>query len=84
VNEAEDAVSIAEKLRQSIEESFAVENCILEVSASIGVAVFPDDGVNEQTLQVNADNAMYRAKGRGGNAVVLCDVVLADKRARIF
>jgi GGDEF domain-containing protein len=44
--------SIAEKLRQSIEEPFAVENCIVAVSASIGVAVCPGDGVDEQTLQV--------------------------------
>jgi diguanylate cyclase (GGDEF)-like protein/PAS domain S-box-containing protein len=71
VNEVEDAIAIAEKLRQSIEEPFAVEHCILEVSASIGVAVYPDDGVDEQTLQVNADHAMYQAKSRGGNAVVL-------------
>jgi diguanylate cyclase (GGDEF)-like protein/PAS domain S-box-containing protein len=81
VNEAEDAVSIAERLRQSIEEPFAVDNRMLAVSASIGVAVYPDDGSDEQTLQVNADNAMYRAKGRGGNAVVLSDLVLADKFA---
>ncbi|MEW9586677.1 GGDEF domain-containing protein [Paraburkholderia sp. DGU8] len=71
VNEAEDAVSIAEKLRQSIEKRFAVESCIPGVSASVGVAVYPDDGLDEQTLQVNADHAMYQAKSRGGNAVVL-------------
>jgi diguanylate cyclase (GGDEF)-like protein/PAS domain S-box-containing protein len=81
VNEAEDAVSIAERLRQSIEEPFAVENCILAVSASIGVAVYPDDGLDEQTLQVNADHAMYQAKGRGGNAVVLSEAGIAGKCA---
>jgi PAS domain S-box-containing protein len=69
--EVDDAISIAEKLRQSIEEPFAVDNCILVVSASIGVAIYPDDGLDEQTLQINADHAMYQAKSRGGNAVVL-------------
>jgi diguanylate cyclase (GGDEF)-like protein/PAS domain S-box-containing protein len=83
VNEAEDAVSIAQRLRQSIEEPFAVQNCILAVSASIGVAVYPDDGLDEQTLQVNADHAMYQAKGRGGNAVVLNEVGLAGKCEQI-
>jgi diguanylate cyclase (GGDEF)-like protein len=83
VNEAEDAVSIAQRLRQSIEEPFVVQNCILAVSASIGVAVYPDDGLDEQTLQVNADHAMYQAKGRGGNAVVLNEVDLAAKCDRI-
>jgi diguanylate cyclase (GGDEF)-like protein/PAS domain S-box-containing protein len=84
VNEADDAVSIAERLRQSIEEPFAVGNAILVVSASIGVAVYPDDGLDEQTLQVNADHAMYQAKGRGGNAVVLNEIDLAGKCAQIF
>jgi diguanylate cyclase (GGDEF)-like protein/PAS domain S-box-containing protein len=79
VNDAEDAISIAEKLRQSIEEPFAVENCILVVSASIGVAVYPGDGLDEQTLQVNADHAMYQAKSRGGNAVVLYEVGIAGR-----
>jgi diguanylate cyclase (GGDEF)-like protein/PAS domain S-box-containing protein len=81
VNEAEDAISIAEKLRQSIEEPFSVENCILGVSASIGVAIYPDDGLDEETLQVKADHAMYKAKNRGGNSVVLNAVGIADKRA---
>ncbi len=79
VSEAEDAISIAERMRQSIEEPFAVERCILEVSASIGVAIYPDDGPDEESLQVKADLAMYKAKKRGGNAVVLNEVGIADK-----
>ena len=80
VNEVEDAILIAEKLRRSIEEPFAVENCGLVVSASIGVAIYPDDGLDEETLKVNADQAMYQAKRRGGNAVVLNAGGVADKR----
>jgi GGDEF domain-containing protein len=45
------------------------------------VAVYPDDGVDEQALQVNADHAMYRAKSRGGNAVVLHEAGIAGKCA---
>lgn len=71
VHEIEDAISFAEKLRQSINEPFVVGNRVLRVSISIGVAVYPEDGADEQTLQVNADHAMYQAKNRGGNAVVL-------------
>src|ERR1700722_13592239 len=79
VAEAEDALSIAEKLRQSIDEPFVVENCILEVSASIGIAMSPENGLDEETLQANADHAMYKAKNRGGNAVVLTEVVISGK-----
>lgn len=38
------------------------------VSASMGIAVWPADGRNAETLLVNADAAMYRAKSRGKNA----------------
>jgi diguanylate cyclase (GGDEF)-like protein/PAS domain S-box-containing protein len=81
VNEVGDAILIAEKLRQMIERPFAVEDCILRVSASIGVAVYPNDGLDEETLQVTADHAMYRAKNRGGNAVVVNEVGVADRCA---
>lgn len=39
-----------------------------QVSASIGIAVFPDDGDSEQLLMISADKAMYAAKREGKNA----------------
>jgi predicted signal transduction protein with EAL and GGDEF domain len=48
-----------------------VELCGQEcrVTASIGVALFPEDGKNEQTLAKHADTAMYHAKTEGKNSV---------------
>jgi diguanylate cyclase (GGDEF)-like protein len=43
----------------------------LFVSASIGIALFPDDGTDPDTLIKNADIAMYRAKEKGGNTFQL-------------
>jgi diguanylate cyclase (GGDEF)-like protein/PAS domain S-box-containing protein len=45
---------------------FIAENEVC-VTVSLGVAVFPDDGIDMQTLTRNADTAMYRAKERGKN-----------------
>ena len=39
----------------------------VHVSASIGLAIFPDDGDDPDTLLKNADVAMYRAKDAGKN-----------------
>ncbi|VAY89126.1 hypothetical protein CARN8_530008 [mine drainage metagenome] len=45
------------------------------VSSSLGVTVYPDDEVDAETLLRHADQAMYRAKGKGRNCFHFFDVV---------
>lgn len=61
------ALQVAERLRRRIEETSLEEG--LRLSASFGVAVFPDDGNTPDALVRAADEAMYRAKRAGGNRV---------------
>jgi diguanylate cyclase (GGDEF)-like protein len=61
------ALQVAERLRRRIEEISLEEG--LRLSASFGVAVFPDDGNTPDALVRAADEAMYRAKRAGGNRV---------------
>ncbi|MCS7235511.1 MAG: sensor domain-containing diguanylate cyclase [Armatimonadota bacterium] len=61
------ALQVAERLRRRIEETSLEEG--LRLSASFGVAVFPDDGNTPDALIRAADEAMYRAKRAGGNRV---------------
>jgi diguanylate cyclase (GGDEF)-like protein len=59
---------IAQKILDTISEPFEIENQKLHTSASIGIAVFPSDGDDLDSLLKNADTAMYQAKESGKNA----------------
>ncbi len=63
-----DAQQVAEKIMQAIAEPFTVHGELLDVAASIGVAVYPDDDEDIETLIEKADLAMYAAKQRGKGA----------------
>ena len=58
---------VAEQLQQSLSQSFVVENRELQVTASIGISVFPHDGLDLDTLMKSADLALYQAKDSGRN-----------------
>ncbi|WP_245589192.1 putative bifunctional diguanylate cyclase/phosphodiesterase [Chitinimonas koreensis] len=61
------AAEVAERIGQAMAQAFVIENQEMFVTASIGVAIYPGDGADAQTLLKNADVAMYRAKERGKN-----------------
>ena len=65
IKEESDARRIAEKIREEFIEPFAIGDRRLFVTASVGVALYPKDGLDSLTLLKNADAAMYRAKDRG-------------------
>ncbi len=58
----EQAIAVAEDLRRAIEQPFRSDELILEVSATIGIALSPDHGNDASTLLRRADVAMYAAK----------------------
>lgn len=58
---------IANRILEALKPSFDLEGHYLHVSSSIGIAVFPDDGEDADTLLKNADAALYRVKERGRN-----------------
>jgi diguanylate cyclase (GGDEF)-like protein len=59
---------VAERLQAALREPIVVQNATCFVQASVGLAVYPQDGADAEALLRNADIAMYRAKaaGRGG------------------
>jgi len=68
VTRSSDAAGVAQKIIDTVSLPITVDDRELQVSVSIGMSVFPDDGRDVETLIRNADAAMYHAKetGRAG------------------
>jgi diguanylate cyclase (GGDEF)-like protein/PAS domain S-box-containing protein len=68
ISKAEDAVAVADKIRASlIEPAVIPSGAKVAVGASVGIAVFPDDGDDGDTVLKAADSAMYAIKLASGN-----------------
>lgn len=68
VDEPADAGMVAGTLIETLRETVYVEGHALHVSGSIGIALYPADGQDQDALMTNADAAMYHAKASGRNA----------------
>jgi diguanylate cyclase (GGDEF)-like protein len=62
-----DAALIAEKVLEALRQPFQVDGLELAVTGSIGIVLYPHDGATAETLLMDADAAMYRAKRSGRN-----------------
>ncbi|MER8571842.1 EAL domain-containing protein [Mesorhizobium sp. M1338] len=62
-----DAEKLAKRIVEAIAKPFRYKNRDMHVGISLGIAVFPDDGNDADTLLKNADTALYRAKSEGRN-----------------
>jgi diguanylate cyclase len=63
-----DAETVATKVLAGLAEPVTLSGLDVQISASIGISVFPDDGLDAETLLQHADAAMYHAKKNGRNA----------------
>jgi diguanylate cyclase (GGDEF)-like protein len=63
-----DVIVVAEKLRLALRNPFGIGGHELTVTASIGIALFPEDGPDAETLLQSASIAMLRVRARGGDA----------------
>ena len=75
---------VAQKMLAAIGQPLTLQGCGLDVTGSIGIGVFPDDGEDAAALLKHADAAMYLAKERGKNNVQFYTAELADQAARQF
>ena len=66
-------LQVAEKLRLAMEQLFLLDGHTIHISATIGIALYPEHGLTEQELCQHADMAMYSAKQGGRNRVRFFD-----------
>jgi len=67
LEQSQDAAHVARKVVRALDRPFMLAGHELSISASIGIALYPDDGQSASELLKNADAAMYRTKAEGRN-----------------
>lgn len=67
ISETQDAARVANRIKESISMPFNVDGYEIFITSSIGIAIYPADGVEMESLLKNADAAMYHAKEHGRN-----------------
>ncbi len=67
INYSQDIVKIAEKILKTLSDAVELENSDRFISASIGVAIYPNDAIDAEELIQNADTALYQSKKMGKN-----------------
>ncbi|TVQ35449.1 MAG: EAL domain-containing protein [Geminicoccaceae bacterium] len=78
---AENAAKVAQKILDVMRQPYAINGQELSATASIGIALFPHDGADGETLLKNADTALYRTKEQGRNSY---QFYTGDMNARAF
>ncbi|AOY96462.1 hypothetical protein BKK79_33420 [Cupriavidus sp. USMAA2-4] len=80
----EDAGALAARILGSLRDAITVSGHALHISASIGIALYPDNGTDQRTLLRNADAAMYHAKASGRDTCCFFTHSMnADAQARL-
>jgi diguanylate cyclase (GGDEF)-like protein len=83
---AEDAASLARRIVDRLSERYKIDNHLVEIGASVGIAMTSPPGISADTLLKNADMALYRAKadGRGTFCFFRDEMALTVEARRIL
>jgi diguanylate cyclase (GGDEF)-like protein len=69
IDRPQHAIAVAEKIILGMEAAFELSGAQLDISCSIGIALYPAHGDSAQQLMRRADDAMYAAKRQGGHRI---------------
>lgn len=83
ISAAEDAAALARRIVERLSERYRIDNHLVEIGASVGIALTSPEAVSADTLLKNADMALYRAKADGrGTFCFFRDEMAATVEAR--
>ncbi len=82
ISQVEDAVEVAEKILEALRRPWVLTGHDFHVTTSIGIAIYPSDGEDAESLLRNADTAMYRAKDCGRDNYQLYTAAMNDRIAQ--
>lgn len=71
INDSDDAIDMAHIIIEDFKNPYYIKDYELYLTTSIGIALYPDAGLDSQSIIKNADLALYKAKEFGGNAYYL-------------
>lgn len=78
------AESFASGIIKKIEQPMLIDNISIYISASIGIAFYPEDGTDISTLIRNADTAMYKSKKDASNKVIFYHTEFGDEASHFL
>lgn len=82
VNSKEEASLFAQKILETFQHSFSLMNETAYISSSIGIALYPENGLTQEALIKNADIAMSKSKETGKNKFMFFDELMEQELSR--
>lgn len=83
INNKEDAINVARKILVALRQPCIINGHEVAVTTSIGIAIYPESGGQEEILVKNADIAMYQAKHQGRNSYRVFSPTMADEKSAL-
>jgi len=84
INKAEDAAKTGKKVQNALSDPFIIEDKEVFITASMGIVVFPDDGIDFDTLVKNGETAVASAKKSGKNNYKFYSSKMDNKSVELF